>query len=281
MARLYEVDDVELDVADVVLAILQHKLWHASFPDLHLTDAFLDQYQISSETSRLTAKHEAIFPPEGMDQYQHVSIESRDDDDDLGDNKYGYGEVMPEAIVENVLRIRGVYYGLPDGAKGGNVYDIGSGSGRVLFAAEMSHFNYFKNAIGVEIVPGLHECAVENLGRYNSYNEQQRIGGEKGLNDDDKCNFHFHCTSFQSFFQSHVVPPNSLIVCHSTLFDSNLMVELEQICEGPSVPEGTWFLFVSNALTSKKGGVIETLERIEGYKMSWGVGSCIIQRKTP
>eukprot|EP00750_Incisomonas_marina_P006026 INCI14285.1.p1 GENE.INCI14285.1~~INCI14285.1.p1 ORF type:complete len:243 (+),score=38.95 INCI14285.1:168-896(+) len=83
-----------------------------------------------------------------------------------------YGEIKFEPFAIAVEKIRRKYGGL--GKPGtGIYYDIGSGTGKPVFAAVLMHA--FKRATGIEILSSLHNAALKTLEFWN----ENVVGGTK------------------------------------------------------------------------------------------------------
>ena len=89
-------------------------------------------------------------------------------------NNLGYGEITPRTVMDLMSEIKKMTYGenkhgdnvsFGSYSTGGTVLDSGSGTGRVLFAAALSHT--FHRAIGIEIVENLHNDALKHLKKWN------------------------------------------------------------------------------------------------------------------
>jgi hypothetical protein len=68
-----------------------------------------------------------------------------------------YGEISFTPFATALLKIRDVYGGLKE--SGGKFYDIGSGTGKPVFAAALLH--PWESCTGIEILDGLHETSLE------------------------------------------------------------------------------------------------------------------------
>jgi len=130
----------------------------------------------------------------------------------MGETNLGYGEIMPSTVFEVMREIKSEHECLRQA--GGVVYDLGSGSGRVIFAACLAH--NFEKAFGMEFLSSLHESALANLSQcWNKF-------------DDSTCpvtcacttDFHFLCADIRNIKGFKLDPPPSLLFCHATLFDN-------------------------------------------------------------
>ena len=76
-----------------------------------------------------------------------------------------YGEIKFEPFAIAIEKIKRKYGGLAEPGKG-VYYDIGSGTGKPVFAAVLMHS--FERAVGIEILESLHNAALETLKFWNS-----------------------------------------------------------------------------------------------------------------
>ena len=175
-------------------------------------------------------------------------------------NSLGYGEVLPESLwsmMMFVLRHQCLINKVP----GNVIVDLGSGNGKVLIAASL--VCEFDELLGYEIVPKLHQEALDNLLKWSF--------------DFKNNKFVFKCDDFTKHSIKHasvVVVHATLFVVHATLFDSKLMASVKQMCL--ECASGTYFLMISKPLQSTE---IETLAVLDNLEMDWGFGKGYIQRK--
>ena len=195
-------------------------------------------------------------------------------------NSLGYGEIVPQTIIRAIHQIKNYSNGclsldtcneqnylLKTGGKS-KVVDLGSGTGRVLFAAALTHS--FAYAVGIEIVHGLHAQALQNWKRWN---ENELIGASRVIEPGTK--FHFICGDMAEY--QDMIDDASLVIVHATLFDEKLMDVVQQLCESCFSGDAacsTWFVMVSKPL---RGPRFETLS-VEHCRMSWGYACVYIQR---
>jgi SAM-dependent methyltransferase len=139
---------------------------------------------------------------------------------------------------------------------GGNFYDLGSGSGRVIFAAEMLHD--FQKLVGVEILDGLYEASV---GVLQKFRETRPSSSTKRIE--------FHRADFLEFDWSD----GDLVFANSTCFDEQLMTSLGH--KGRLLKPGTYFVTLTKQLKSSFFDVVYSKQ----YRMSWGVATVHIHRR--
>ena len=68
-----------------------------------------------------------------------------------------YGEMCFAPFAESIARIKSAFGGLAE--SGGVFYDLGSGTGKAVFAAACLH--KFDACVGIELLPGLHDKALQ------------------------------------------------------------------------------------------------------------------------
>lgn len=179
------------------------------------------------------------------------------------ENSLGYGEITTVAvfeIMETLMRLN-----VTLAAKDMKVVaDLGSGNGRVLLAACLVY--PFLKAIGIEILPELHQEATCHLGCWRRW--------EMDINN-PSCStaFEFLCDDFTNFKLR--VAQADLVFVHATVFTEELMAEVQETCE--QCGSGTYFAMVTKPLDIE-GTSIETLVKFQLH-MNWGQATVYIQKK--
>jgi hypothetical protein len=157
------------------------------------------------------------------------------------------------------------------------VMDLGSGNGRVLLAACLAYS--FDKAIGLEIVPELHEEALQNWCAWN--NKNHLVGGLEQQPATTTCTiFDFRCADFRD--HANLIATANLIFIHATVFNDLLMAQLQTLCEACSM--GTYFVMVTRPLlesSSAAGGSSSGIQTLESLRldMNWGEATVYIQKK--
>ena len=141
---------------------------------------------------------------------QNVSRNSREEDGLANTTSLGYGEILPEAVFTIMGEIKEVH-GLE---RGGVVYDLGSGSGRVLFAACLAHD--FRLSKGIEYIESLHNAALRNLNRWKKHDV---VTPEDG-GPVDRVQFDFVQGDITKITTFTLSPAPTVVFCHATLFDN-------------------------------------------------------------
>lgn len=141
---------------------------------------------------------------------------------------------------------------------GGVYYDLGSGTGRSVFAAEMLHD--FDKLIGVEILESLHTAAVDVLEKFRA-----------SRSDASKKQIDFIRSDFLELDWSD----GDMVFANSTCFDEQLMLQLGQ--KGQHLKEGAYFVTFTKQLKSPYFDLIHSKQ----YRMSWGIATVHVQRRNP
>jgi hypothetical protein len=111
----------------------------------------------------------------------------------------------------------------------------------------------------MEIIPDLHEEAVDNLRRWN----------ERSV---DNTRFDLLCTDFT--LDSSLVSDAQLVWVHATVFEQDLMDNVQHLCE--SCSNETYFIMVTKALKVQNGIVTRASLQLG---MDWGQATVYIQTK--
>jgi hypothetical protein len=173
-----------------------------------------------------------------------------------------YGEVCFKSLAMIVSK----NFDLP---RGGIFYDCGSGSGRGVFSAAFMHD--FEKCIGIEIVQGLHDAAVERLERFNTLcrpqleADAQEAGRSAGIPE-----FKFIRSDFRDVNWTDA----TLVWANSTCFDTTLMNFLSYKSE--EMKEGSYFITLTKKLNSSHW---ELVCESTMYNMSWGGATVHAHRK--
>lgn len=146
-----------------------------------------------------------------------------------------------------------------------NFLDLGSGTGRGLVAAALLLDIDF--ACGYEILPGLHDAAVEVLDKY--IQRHRELGSELV----PLPNFEIQCLDF--FAEQLDWAQFGLIYANSTCFDDPLMARIAVRLS--SVPDGHWI--VTN--TTELAALNLQLVLSKKHPMSWGSATVHYHQKLP
>eukprot|EP00978_Attheya_sp_CCMP212_P040081 scaffold215150_cov50-Attheya_sp.AAC.1 len=211
----------------------------------------------------------------------------KSDDVLMGNKSLGYGEITPKTVTELMLLCR--HHAMIETSGRRNyrlesVVDLGSGSGRVLLAACLS-LSTVRRAVGLELVPALHQQAMSHLASYND---------ARSLADLMSTDIHFFCCDFTAPHAEEWIRDADIMIVHGTVFDQELHGWIQQMAESPLCQSGTFFCMVTHplSLSSKKTSssgyqyansghheiMFETLVT-QQMAMDWGHATVFIQRK--
>ena len=179
-----------------------------------------------------------------------------------------YGEIQFKPFALAFEKIKHKYKGLRK--PGGVFYDLGSGTGKPVFAALMLH--EWDKCIGVEVLKGLHRISVELLERW--VEQKGELGGAGGpspvLTDyQRKTGVEFICADITA----HDWSDADVAFANSTCFDEALMRKLAEKAE--LLKSGAFFVTFTKRLPSSSWKVLE----YERHVMSWGEATVYIQQK--
>lgn len=173
-----------------------------------------------------------------------------------------YGEILFEPFAVTFQKLKRLYGGLKH--PGGVFVDVGSGTGKPVFAACLLH--PFAQARGIEILEGLHRASLELLDRWRSPAVQSLLPVGHGSVD-----VSFLCGDFtaKAFDWSDA----DVVFMNSTCFSEALMLTLAGLADAMKV--GSWAITFTRKLPSIRWRVLES----SVYTMTWGSATVFIQTK--
>jgi hypothetical protein len=233
----------------VVYEISWQVMWTKAFPTLLSFHLYCDEP--TAPHLRVIAYHEIIDPR------QESAPEQTDHVDEWSDS-LGYGEITCQTVFQVISWLQ---EHRPDFSPK-SVVDLGSGNGRVIIAASLAF--PFEKSIGIEIVPHLHNEAMNNLRIWNERSVSLTNNGQQRL--------HYHLADFT--LDPSKIHDSDLIIIHATVFRPSLMMKLQELCGG--CQSGTYFVVVSQPLIVGRG--IRTINEFR-MEMSWGEAMVCIQQK--
>jgi hypothetical protein len=179
----------------------------------------------------------------------------------------GYGEITEQSVF---AVLRGIERHSIQPRAIECVVDLGSGTGRVVLAVAIALLPTLTSAIGLEIVPGLHQRAVQLQTKWN----EERLFLSSGVTNGSK--LQFHCCDFT--VQTEWIDTADLIFIHCTVFEDALFDLTCQLCS--RARPGTWIVTVSRPLSNTPTGPA-TFECISDVhlEMSWGIGQIYVQQR--
>lgn len=130
-----------------------------------VTWSLLAYREIFGDLSGTKTVEGIVSHPEYIDLHSFSSSSTQE-------NNLGYGEITPKTVMELIVDIQSKYFHSNEDEldatqtkqSRGTIIDLGSGTGRVLFAAALAHsFGY---AVGIEVVKELHHEALRNWNKW-------------------------------------------------------------------------------------------------------------------
>lgn len=173
---------------------------------------------------------------------------------------YMYGEIGLSTMATVLAKVRFLYGGR---TSGGVFWDLGSGTGKAVFAAALSA--NFEACCGIELLDSLHAVSTDLLDRW------ERVAVPRLPED---------CAPGPvRFLHGDILALKSewtrgdVIFANSTCFDERLMVALAEAAEACQV--GSFFITTTKRLPSHKWSIVEA----ELMVMSWGGATVFIHKK--
>jgi hypothetical protein len=172
-----------------------------------------------------------------------------------------YGEIKFEPFAISLMKIKALYGGLK-GGKGGKFIDVGSGTGKPVFAAAVVHD--WESCRGIEILTGLHAASLEILERWKTPEVQAKLPeGQRGIAFD----------LIRGDATAIDWSDADVVFMNSTCFDEALMLKLVAVADKMAV--GSFGVTFTKPLPSARWKVLEN----EVFAMSWGSATVFIQMK--
>ena len=190
-----------------------------------------------------------------------------------------YGEMCFAPFAESITRIKSVFGGLAE--RGGVFYDLGSGTGKAVFAAACLH--RFDACVGIELLPGLHDKALQlratwdaetaphlrELRSASAGGHRERSSESDGGHDDLRSLAQIKLLRGDIF--DHTLwdwaADAALIMCTTTCFDRLMMQRLVKAAS--RCAKGTWCITWSKELEEFAPRDWKT-RSIARQVMSWG-----------
>ena len=215
-----------------------------SFPSLILIIPLINEPQtnIISEGEAEAAYNE-LFTDTSLEIGKSISKDERDKRNLNEEKSLIYGEVEFNSFYRILRKIN------PEA--GLTFYDLGSGTGKAVFAARFTQD--FARCIGIEILQGLHNQASKISQRYNSDFRSVLCSSQRQ-----------HAAVYQGSFLEFDWTDGDVIFANSTCFDDELMESMSRMAEG--LRPGAILVTFTKGINSK---CFELLEK-KREKMSWG-----------
>lgn len=140
--------------------------------------------------------------------------------------------------------------------------DLGSGSGRAVLAGALG--GGFDRAVGVELLPSLHDIALQAKNLYN-------------LNTKSECRVELVLGSFLDISTVFDWTKADIVFINSTAFDVDMFKKIEAIARDSDMRRGSYMVTLTQNFTRQSGfRVIQEL-RLE---MSWGEADIFVHVKS-
>jgi SAM-dependent methyltransferase len=180
------------------------------------------------------------------------------------DDSLVYGEVDLEGFCNLLQSLQSASQ---QDQQAGTFYDLGSGSGRAVFAARF--LGDFENCTGIELLPNLHQLAtsVQSLYKF-MYKHKLK-----------KQTIDFHCSDFLEYDWSD----GTVVYCPSLLFDDCLMERIA--VQALKLQPGAFLIslkkFPNHSADSDSQGFHRSFEMVSQsvVPMSWGDASVYVYRR--
>ena len=195
---------------------------------------------------------ERLFLECPLEVGKDISKSERVAKDLTGKKSLIYGEVDYLSFVRILRRVA---------APAGSVfYDLGSGSGKAVFAARFSQD--YGRCVGIEILDGLHEAAVRVVDRYN---KKFRHLLDTSLSQ--------HASVYHGSLEDFDWSDGDVVFANSTCFDDSLMKSIGRLAE--KLRPGAVLITFTKGIESDK---FELMDR-KRYRMSWGPATVFVHRR--
>lgn len=197
------------------------------------------------------ALYDELFSSTTLEMGKTLSKDERDRKQLNDEKSLIYGEVEYDSFYRVLRKIN---------SPGGVFYDLGSGTGKAVFAARLTQD--FTRCIGIEILQGLHRQACVVLDRYNTSLRQYLCSGQSQ-----------QVALYEGSFLEYDWSDGDVVFANSTCYDDDLMLSMAR--QAASLKPGAIFVSFTKGLESP---YFEVLER-KRYKMSWGPATVFIHRR--
>lgn len=183
-----------------------------------------------------------------------------------------YGEINFDSLAVTLEAIRARHGGLA-GAPGSETFiDVGSGSGLPVVGAAALHA--WRAAIGIEIIPALHDVALENAQRWRDLKAASPSAADASETAGDDVRF-VCCDALtpEDEVASGLYAAADVVLCLCTAFSEPMMGALAAQLE--QAKPGAFLITATVGLPSASWTVLETLY----LPMSWGSTKLYIHKK--
>ncbi len=213
---------------------------------------FLEQLHeiILNESS---AAYNDLFADTSLEVGKSLSKNEREERHLNEEKSLIYGEVEYKSFYAILRKVQPI--------AGGTFYDLGSGTGKAVFAARLTQD--FTRCIGIEILQGLHNQAFKITERYNKSFRQLLDASQRQ-----------HAAVYMGSFLDFDWTDGDVVFANSTCFDEDLMAKLSRMAEG--LKPGAVLVTFTRGLTYMQK--FELLQK-KRERMSWGPATVFIHRR--
>ncbi|CAM9216083.1 unnamed protein product [Chrysoparadoxa australica] len=199
--------------------------------------------------------HRALFAKCPLEVSKALSKKEREDNDLLNEKSLIYGELANSFCLTSLLLLSAASH-----HRGSTFYDLGSGSGKALFVARL--WLDFGRCIGLEILKGLHEAALEVVESYNR-NYREVLASNQAQ----------HVAVYCGSFLNHDWSDGTVVFANSTCFDDDLMAKMGKKAE--LLQPGSYLVTFTKGINSEKFQLLDKRR----FKMSWGPATVFCHRR--
>mmetsp|Transcript_20054 Transcript_20054/g.28816 ORF Transcript_20054/g.28816 Transcript_20054/m.28816 type:complete len:415 (+) Transcript_20054:111-1355(+) len=194
-----------------------------------------------------------LFSDTSLEVGKTLSKEERDQKSLQDEKSLIYGEVDFHSFYRVLRKI--------NPSPGGVFYDLGSGTGKAVFAARF--VCDFSRCIGIEVLESLHQQAAGIVHRYNEDFQEYLTAG-----------MHQMANVYAGSFLDYDWSDGDVVFANSTCYDDQLMADMGEMAK--SLKPGAIFVTFTKGLNLPD--FFELVER-KRYRMSWGPATVFIHRR--
>ena len=193
-----------------------------------------------------------------------MSFEERQRKGQLSTRSLIYGEIRYGPFAEAMNKIKRKYGGLS--SRGGTFVDLGSGTGKALFAAALCHD--FTTCTGIEIVDTLYRVS---LSMKRDWDRTIAPTFKRSIDGSPVSDTKIHLLRGDA--TTYDLSKTDVVFMCSTVFDFDLMAKFAR--SAGNMRTGTFMITISKDLPCANWKVLERVTRV----VSWGGATMIIQQK--
>ena len=183
----------------------------------------------------------------------------------LKDPTLVYGEIKYNFMALMFRVMKDDYDGLQKA--GGVFYDLGSGTGKPVFAAAILHT--FERCVGVEKLSQLYTASLEITDHWRKLTDS--VDDDIMSAEQKRCMIEFINDDIKN--PEFSMSDATVGFANSTCYDEELMIHIAS--KADEMVAGSFFITVTKRLPSLQWDLLE----MERYKMSWGEANVFLHRK--